>query len=103
MDKIEEYNSIIHQIDAYKKNKIAVPKAFYSRQFELVTEMNDTFEKEQVEDVDAYAQGIKYNMILKYLAEKIGKPVDEYRQKIRDYGMKLTGTEISDEEMDVRD
>ena len=103
MELHEEYNMISDQIQKYKDNNINVPKSFYYRQFELATQINDTFEKEQVEDVDAYAQGIKYNMILKYLAEKIGKPVDEYRQKIRDYGMKLTGTEISDEEMDVKD
>lgn len=103
MNNIEEYNLIINQIDTYKKNNLPIPRAFYSRQFELVTEMNDTFEKEKIEDISCYAQGIKYNMILKYLAEKIGKPVEDYRQKIRDYGMKLTGTEISDEEMDVKD
>ena len=103
MNQIEEYNTILTQINLYKQNKINVPKGLYSRQFELVTQMNDTFEKEMTEDIDVYAQGIKYNMILKYLAEKIGKPVDEYKQKIRDYAYKMTGEDVTDEEMNVVD
>ena len=69
----------------------------------MVTNINDSFEKEHIEDIDVYAQGIKYNMILKYLAEKIGKPVDEYKQKIRDYAFKMTGEDVTDEEMNIVD
>ena len=103
MNQIEEYNTILNQINTYKQNNIIVPKALYARQFDLVTNINDSFEKEHIEDIDVYAQGIKYNMILKYLAEKIGKPVDEYKQKIRDYAFKMTGEDVTDEEMNIVD
>lgn len=103
MNIIEEYNTILNQINLYKKNKINIPKALYARQFELVTQMNADFEKNMIEDIDVYAQGIKYNMLLKYLAEKIGKPTDVFKQKIREYSIKMTGGDVSDEEMDIVD
>ena len=103
MDLIEEYNTILTQVNLYKQNKIVVPKYLYSRQFDLMSQINDTFEKEMEEDVNAFAKGIQNNMILKYLAEKIGKPVEEYKQKIRNYSMKMTGQDVTDEEMTIID
>lgn len=42
-------------------------------------------------------------MMLKYFAEKIGRPVEEFKTKIRNYYYKLTGEEISDERMNIKD
>lgn len=43
-------------------------------------------------------------MMLKYFGEKIGRPVEEFKTKIRNYYYyKLTGEEISDERMNIKD
>ena len=103
-DKLfEEFNIIQEQITTLKKLKMNVPIALYFKQFEILTELNNNFENKHFEDISAFALGIKYNMRLKYLAEKIGKSTDIYKQKIRDYSAKMTGKEVTDEEMDIVD
>ena len=90
MDLYNEYSIVQKQINQFKNNKIPVPKALYQRQFNTVTQINDTFEKQQKEDINDYALGIRYNMMLKYYAEKLNLPVEKYKQKIQDFNMKLT-------------
>lgn len=100
----EEFNYISNKIEDYKKNNIAIPKNFYVRQFEIANEINDSFEKNiKDENTYSYSMTIRYNMTLKYLAEKIGKPVEEYKEKIKENVRKLSGRDISDEEMDIKD
>lgn len=103
MNLDEEYNYISDKIQEYKNNNLAIPRQFYARQFEIANEINDSFEKTKTEGVYSYSMGIRYNMTLKYLAEKLGKPVEKYRQLIRENVKKLSGRDISDEEMDITD
>ena len=42
-------------------------------------------------------------MMLKYFAEKLNLPVEEYKQKIRNFHFKLTGEDLTDEEMMIKD
>ena len=97
----EEYVIIQRQINEYVAKKINVPKQLYQRQFDIVKSINDTFEKSKIEDISDYATGIRQNMMLKYFGEKIGKPVEAYKNKIRNYYFKLTGEKIKEEDMDI--
>lgn len=103
MNLEEEYILVQKQINSLKKNNNTVPKYLYEKQYNIVKNINDTFEKEQIEDIEHYAVGIRQNMMLKYFAEKIGRPVEEFKTKIRNYYYKLTGEEISDERMNIKD
>lgn len=103
MNLYEEYSIVQKQINQFRDNKIPVPKALYQRQYNTVKQINDTFEKQQREDISDYALGIRYNMMLKYFAEKLNLPVEEYKQKIRNFNFKLTGENLTDEEMLIKD
>ena len=98
MNLIENYNAIQKKIDICIKHKKPVPQEFYREQFVLLTQINDTFEKEAIEDISCYERGLRYNVLLKRIADKIGKPVEKYVEKIKDYAFKLTGEELTEEE-----
>ncbi len=98
MNLIENYNLIQKRIEGCLEQKMPVPKALYKEQFALLTQINDKFEKESIEDISCYERGLRYNVLLTRLAKKIGEPFEKYVNKVKNYAFKLTGEELTEEE-----
>lgn len=89
MDLIKEYAIIQKKINNLTSSNKTVNADLYRKQLQIVETLDDQFVKSGEENIEIYKVRIRYNVMMKYFAEKLGLAVDKYNAKIAELSRKM--------------
>lgn len=89
MDLIKEYAVIQKKINNLTSCNKPINPDLYRKQLQIVETLDDQFIKSGEENIEIYKVRIRYNVMMKYFAEKLGLSVDKYNAKIAELSRKM--------------
>jgi len=89
MNLHKEYEIIQTKINQLEDLKKPVDRQLRMRQIQILETLDDEFVKSGNESIDVNLVRIRYNSMLKYLAEKLGLPIEKYIENLKQLAKKM--------------
>ena len=89
MNLYKEYEILQTKINKLEDLKKPVDRQLRIRQMQILETLDDEFVKSGKESIDVDLVRIRYNSMLKYLAEKLGLPIEKYIENLKQLAQKM--------------
>ena len=91
MDLKEEYKIIQTKINELIDLNKPIEKKLYLRQIEILEQLDKKLEKNSPENILDFFTRYRYNLQLKYVAEKLNLPIEKYDENLKILTLKIDG------------
>lgn len=91
MDLKEEYKIIQTKINELIDLNKPIEKRLYLRQIEILEQLDEKLENNSPENILDFFTRYRYNLQLKYVAEKLNLPIEKYDENLKILTSKIDG------------